>query len=215
MGISRTTLYRRLKEHDRYISKYATITDNDLDQLVRRIKQGHPCDGEVMMAGHLHSLGVWVPRFRLRASIHRVDPDGVVERARKTIKRRVYSVPSTNYVWHVDSHHKLIRWRLVIHGGVDGYSRKIVYLSCAANNKAETLPLNVSVLGHMSACTRLFCSVRHADAKYVSESWNASLQIELRGLGQVGLQGRREGERERERERVHLTWLRRRTILQN
>ncbi len=70
LGISRTTLYRRLKEHDRYISKYATITDNDLDNLVRRIKQGHPCDGEVMMAGHLHSLGVWVPRFCLRASIH-------------------------------------------------------------------------------------------------------------------------------------------------
>ena len=33
----------------------------------------------------------------------------------------------------------LIRWRLVIHGGIDGYSRLIVYLRCSANNRAQTV----------------------------------------------------------------------------
>ena len=42
-------------------------------------------------------------------------------------------------MWHIDSHHKLIRWRLVIHGAIDGYSRKILYLKCANNNKASTV----------------------------------------------------------------------------
>lgn len=38
-----------------------------------------------------------------------------------------------------DGHHKLIRWRFVTHGGIDGYSRLIVYLKCATNNKAATV----------------------------------------------------------------------------
>lgn len=33
----------------------------------------------------------------------------------------------------------LFRWRLVVHGGVDGFSRFIVYLSCSNNNKSETV----------------------------------------------------------------------------
>ncbi len=40
---------------------------------------------------------------------------------------------------HIDGHHKLIRWRFVIHGGIDGYSRKIVYLHCSTNNRAGTV----------------------------------------------------------------------------
>ena len=43
-----------------------------------------------------------------------------------------------NSVWHLDSNHKLIRWRLIIHGAIDGFSRKILYLHCANNNKACT-----------------------------------------------------------------------------
>ena len=29
----------------------------------------------------------------------------------------------------VDGHHKLIRWRFITHGGIDGFSRLVVYLS--------------------------------------------------------------------------------------
>ena len=39
---------------------------------------------------------------------------------------------------HIDSHHKLIRWRLVIHRCIDGYSRLIIYLHSCNNNKAKT-----------------------------------------------------------------------------
>ena len=41
--------------------------------------------------------------------------------------------------WHIDSRHKLIRWRLVIHGCIDCYSRLIIYLHCCNKNKAETV----------------------------------------------------------------------------
>lgn len=38
-----------------------------------------------------------------------------------------------------DGNHKLVRWRMVIHGAIDGYSRLIVYLHCANNNKSSTV----------------------------------------------------------------------------
>lgn len=39
----------------------------------------------------------------------------------------------------IDGHHKLVRWRLITHGGIDGFSRLIVYLHCSDNNTAETV----------------------------------------------------------------------------
>ena len=38
------------------------------------------------------------------------------------ITRRRYYVPGSNSLWHIDGHHSLVRWRFVIHGGIDGYS---------------------------------------------------------------------------------------------
>lgn len=108
LGVSRSTIYRRMLEEGRVIGSYTQMTDTALDSIVQRLKVDHPNDGEVLIGGHL--------------------PDGVRERGRKAcaIKRRVYSVLYTNYIWHIDSNHKLIRWRMVIHGAIDGYSRKIM-----------------------------------------------------------------------------------------
>ena len=41
-------------------------------------------------------------------------------------------------MWHVDTHHKLIRWKFVIDGCIDGYSRVIPYLQAHTNNLAIT-----------------------------------------------------------------------------
>ena len=42
-------------------------------------------------------------------------------------------------MWYIDGHHKLIRWRIVLHGGIDGYSRLITNLRGATNNRAITV----------------------------------------------------------------------------
>ena len=41
---------------------------------------------------------------------------------------RCYHVCMPNSLWHIDGHHKLIRWRIIVHGGIDGYSRLPMYL---------------------------------------------------------------------------------------
>ena len=75
----------------------------------------------------------------MRESLHRVCPLAVKERFRQAIRRREYRVPHPNSLWHIDGYHKLIRWKIVIHGGVDGYSRIPVYVVASDNNKASTV----------------------------------------------------------------------------
>ena len=40
---------------------------------------------------------------------------------------------------HIDGNHKMIRWRFVVHGGIDRFSRAVVYLACACNNRSQTV----------------------------------------------------------------------------
>ena len=68
-----------------------------------------------------------------------MDHENTVARGRSAVRRHVYSVPHPNYIWHIDGHHNLIRWRFVIHGGIDGFSRTITYLKCSDNNRAHTV----------------------------------------------------------------------------
>ena len=89
------------------------------------------------MIGHLRSRSIFVPQSRIRASIHRVDPVNTAIRRCVTVRRRVSRGP--NSVWHIDGHHKLIKWRFVTHGGIDGFSRTIMYLRCSGNDRALTV----------------------------------------------------------------------------
>ncbi len=59
--------------------------------------------------------------------------------ARRVLHRRRYYVQSPNDLWHINGYHKLIRWHIVIHGGIDGYSRLITFLKAATNNRSETM----------------------------------------------------------------------------
>ena len=54
-------------------------------------------------------------------------------------KKRVYKVLWPKSLWHLDGHHSLIRWKLVIHGCIDGFSRQIMYLQCHSSNMAGTV----------------------------------------------------------------------------
>ena len=81
LGISRKTLYNKIAQlaTSDLMSTYTDITDRELDDKITTLKQVHPNDGEVMIAGHLLSEGIKVPRAKLRASIHRVDPEGTAQ----------------------------------------------------------------------------------------------------------------------------------------
>ena len=136
--IGRTTLWRRLRELG-VSSAYTQLNDVELDEVMYTLIRRFPNNGVVMMWGHLRSLNIFVPRIKVRNSLLRISVNLVEARQSMTLQRRVYSVPAPNCLWHIDGLHCLIRWRIVIHGGIDGYSRRIVYLQASDNNRAGTV----------------------------------------------------------------------------
>ncbi|XP_059185795.1 uncharacterized protein LOC131968764 [Centropristis striata] len=141
MGVSRRTIYRRMKENELSVREmYSPITDAELDNLVSSIKNDLPNAGYRMVKGRLESLGHRVQWRRVAACMQRVDSMGIISRLSSLgcVVRRVYSVPGPLSLVHVDTNHKLIRYNTVIFGGIDGFSRKILYLNAATNNCAST-----------------------------------------------------------------------------
>ena len=133
------TIQRKLKEFGIEFNRFSEITNQDLDDLVKEIVTRLPACGTRSIQTLLKVNGVILQRERVRESIRRVDPLGLETRLHSTLHRWQYNVASPNALWHIDGYHKLIRWRLVIHGGIDGYSRVPVYLKVASNNKAMTV----------------------------------------------------------------------------
>ena len=137
--VSRATIWRRLREAGVAARKYSDISDAALDAIVRDIRHRHPHSGQSMIQGMLTAMGYLLQRYRVRESLQRIDPLGNLLRRHQPISRRRYCVPGPNFLWHIDGHHSLIRWGFVVHGGVDGFSRLIVYLYCSNNNRADTV----------------------------------------------------------------------------
>ena len=138
-GCSKRTILRRAKKHGILLRKYSSLNDTELDSIVSEITSLFPRSGEKTISGNFKSRGILIQRERVRESLRRVDPSGVRERCRSVLHRRKYSVPSSNALWHLDGYHKLIRWRYVIHGAIDGYSRLITFLKLATNNRSDTV----------------------------------------------------------------------------
>ncbi|XP_070582194.1 uncharacterized protein [Ptychodera flava] len=124
--------------------KYTDINDASLDDLMMELKSLGPLknSGEKILQGVLRALGVRIQRRKLRDCMNRVEP---FQRAlrwpllKTRTKHSVYNVKAAQSLWHIDGLEKLQRWKLYVHGGIDGYSRVAVYLTCADNKAAATV----------------------------------------------------------------------------
>ncbi|XP_055344314.1 uncharacterized protein LOC129592327 [Paramacrobiotus metropolitanus] len=137
-GVSRRTLTYRLAAAN-LNQKFVDITDTDLDLVIADILNSFPNVGCRYVHGQLKTGGLMVQRRRILASLKRLDPYGVANRFFHFVPRRVYSNAGPNALWHIDGNHKLVRWGFVIHGIVDGYSRSVISLVVATNNRASTV----------------------------------------------------------------------------
>ena len=147
LQVSVSTIQRRRREFglsDEF-ERYSDITDDELDQIYASVT-GNSCEGPLTpnvgrrrFIGASRSRGLRIQRWRVSECLRRVDPVGTALRWRMTIHRRKYFVPTPNSLWHIDSGHKLIRYKLITHVCIDGKTRLIVYASCCNNNKADTV----------------------------------------------------------------------------
>ncbi|KIJ06239.1 hypothetical protein PAXINDRAFT_92321 [Paxillus involutus ATCC 200175] len=80
-----------------------------------------PDSGFWYLMGYLRQQGLHVQERCVWKSLHRVD--GLNGRLRKShlIRRWKYTVKQSNSLWHLNGHHKLIRWGFIVHAIIDGY----------------------------------------------------------------------------------------------
>ena len=140
LGVSSRTIRRRIVQYGMQDEiTFSGLSDSELDDITTNFIRTHPNSGERSLSGFLWSIGIRIQRARVRESLKRIDPIGVASRFRQVLHRRKYNVCMPNSLWHIDGYHRLIKWRIVIHGGIDGYSRLPVYMKASTNNRAETV----------------------------------------------------------------------------
>lgn len=99
LGVSSRTLYRHREDLGIEPLTYATLSDENLNRVVREILQYTTNAGERYVHGSLRSRGLRIQRWRVRQSLQEIDPFGRSLRRRNAIRRRLYSVPFPNQLW--------------------------------------------------------------------------------------------------------------------
>ena len=75
-----------------------------------------------------------VTKETARHPLRFLDPEGVDERLRHRLQRRQYKGRGPNFLWHIDGFVKLKPYGFCIQGGIDGYSRRILWLEVGISN---------------------------------------------------------------------------------
>ena len=89
----------------------------------------------------LEQRGERVPRREVENIVRELDTEGVAERKAHRLRRREYTCAGPNQVWHADGYDKLKPFGFPVHGCIDGFSRKILWLYVTRSNN---LPDNVA-----------------------------------------------------------------------
>lgn len=111
VGVSVSTIRRRMSEYELSVrDTYNRMSDQELDDVLSTANREFPTWGARQMYGYLISQDIRVQHRRVQESLSRIDPEGSFLRRLRCLKRRKYSVPGPQSLWHVDGNHKLIRY---------------------------------------------------------------------------------------------------------
>ena len=101
LGVSRITVYHRRVEYGLMEEPSNTLTDDDIDKVLRELRVELPELGETMAAGCVWSLGYRIPRQQLWEGLQRIEPlSDALTWSTKT-SRRPYTVSGPNCLWHI------------------------------------------------------------------------------------------------------------------
>ena len=140
--ISLSTLKRYLKKMNCFRRPLfgRRINFNEVKEIVQEELYGSGSNlGYRRVWSHLSSSGILLRREDVGLALRELDPENVDKRQRRRLRRRKYRNSGPNYVWHIDGHDKLKPYGISIHGCIDGYSRRIIWLEVAATNKMPEL----------------------------------------------------------------------------
>lgn len=174
----------QLKRILRSLGLYRRKGHSDIETVVSTIETELTGAGRDLGYRSMHSKlrkthGLVIDRETVRIVLRHLDLDGVIARQRRRLKRREYRSKGPNYIWHLDGWDKLKQFGLSVHGCIDGFSRRIMWLEASKSNKDPAIVCqyfadSVNELGGLP------CVIRTDRG---SENVNIeSMQTTLRGL---------------------------------
>ena len=86
-----------------------------------------------------------------------IDPEGTNMRKARRLRRRKYVSEGPNSCWHADGYDKLKPYGFPIHGCIDGYSRRILWLKVTKSNSHANVPAAyyVDTMKELGVCPKL------------------------------------------------------------
>ena len=132
--MSLSTLKRRIKQYG--LRRLRPDYDiDDLRESIQSIINGPGCLQGYRSVWHTLQLrGKRVPRIVVQELLREIDPEGSELRKAHRLKKRKYHNPGPNYAWHCDGYDKLKPFGFAIHGCINGWSRKIMWLYVTRSN---------------------------------------------------------------------------------
>lgn len=133
--LSKRHLHRLLRNQNLSRRRNKSTLNDVIDALDHSLSETSSRNfGYRQMTQQLRGLGYVVNRETVRLCVKELDPEGVLERSRHRLVRRTYVTRGPNYLWHMDGYDKLKPYGFCIHGAIDGFSRKILWLKVSSSN---------------------------------------------------------------------------------
>ena len=120
--------------------------------------------GTASMRGYCglwHSLktnyGIIVQRDLVMNVLKEIDPEETNMRKARRLRRRKYVSEGPNSCWHADGYDKLKPYGFPIHGCIDGYSRRTLWLKVTKSNSHAKVPAAyyVDTMKELGVCPKL------------------------------------------------------------
>ena len=137
--LSIRTLHRILRSEGLYRKTHSTDSRHVIQFVENEISESGSSLGYRQLHQRCINQGLKVTRKNVSLIMKQLDPEGVVRRQRHQLQRRKYYSKGPNYVWHLDGYDKLKPFGFAIHVCIDGYTRKVLWLSLLQSNKDPKL----------------------------------------------------------------------------
>ncbi|KAI7790512.1 hypothetical protein IRJ41_004513 [Triplophysa rosa] len=115
---------------------------NSMDIATSELKHWSPWQGIRAMHKRVRDVRGIQPCYRNDVGVimTELDASGLIRRCpgKKKIERRKYFSRGPNYTWHIDGNDKLKFFGIWVHLGIDGFSRKIIWLKAGTSNRKQS-----------------------------------------------------------------------------
>ena len=134
--ISLRTLKNKLKSYG--LRKRNLYSNEHVSDVINRVSDELQGSGSLYgyraMWRKLCMSGLTTSRDLVMMTLRELDPEGVSLRKAKRLKRRNYTSPGPNDTWHADGYDKLKQFGFPIHGCIDGFSQRLLWLRYVKSN---------------------------------------------------------------------------------